>query len=456
MGNSEVGHLNIGAGRVVYQELTRITKSIQDGDFFENPALNGAITAAKASGGKVHFIGLCSDGGVHSHLEHLYALLDLSKRHGMADKAFVHCLMDGRDVPPSSGKDFIHTLEDKIAEIGSGKIATVAGRYWSMDRDKRWDRVQKGYDALMGVGHTAISAAEAMQKSYDDDVTDEFVKPTVVMKDGKPVATIDAGDSVIFFNFRPDRTRELTRALIEPDFKDFERVGGYKPVHFVTMTQYDATFTNLDIAFRPDGLKSTMGEYLASLGKTQLRIAETEKYAHVTFFFNGGVEAPYAGEDRALIPSPKVATYDLKPEMSAYEVCEEAVKRVLSGKYDLMVLNFANCDMVGHTGIMEAAMQAVATVDECVGKVVDAVLQMGGKAIVTADHGNADQMVDPVTGEPFTAHTTNPVPMLLIDPAHPKHSLATGGRLCDLSPTLLAMMGIPQPKEMTGKSLIVD
>ena len=456
MGNSEVGHLNIGAGRVVYQELTRITKSISDGDFFENPALTGAIEAAKKNGGKVHFIGLCSDGGVHSHLDHLYALLDLMKRHGMADKAFVHCLMDGRDVPPSSGKDYILTLEDKMAEIGSGKIASVAGRYWSMDRDKRWDRVKKGYDALMGVGMTAISAAEAMQKSYDDDVTDEFVKPTVVMKNGKPVATIDAGDSVIFFNFRPDRTRELTRALIEPGFSDFERVGGYKPVHFVSMTQYDITFTNLDVAFRPDGLENTLGEYLAGKGKTQLRIAETEKYAHVTFFFNGGVEAPNSGEDRALIPSPKVATYDLKPEMSALEVADEAVKRVLSDKYDLMVLNFANCDMVGHTGVMEAAIQAVRTVDGCVGRVVDAILQMGGKAIVTADHGNADQMVDPVTGEPFTAHTTNPVPMIVIDPEHPKHALATGGRLCDLAPTLLRMMGVPQPAEMTGKCMILD
>ncbi len=456
MGNSEVGHLNIGAGRVVYQELTRITKSIEDGDFFENSALVGAIESAKKTGGKVHFIGLCSDGGVHSHLTHLYALLEMAKRRGMADKAFVHCLMDGRDVPPSSGKDYILTLEDKMAEIGCGKIASVAGRYYSMDRDKRWDRVQKGYEALMGVGLTAISAAEAMQKSYDDDVTDEFVKPTVVLKDGKPVATVEAGDSVIFFNFRPDRTRELTRALIEPDFADFPRVGGYKPVHFVSMTQYDATFTNLDIAFHPDSLKNTMGEYLSNLGKTQLRIAETEKYAHVTFFFNGGVEEPRPGEDRALIPSPKVATYDLQPEMSAYGVTEEAVKRVLSGKYDLMVLNFANCDMVGHTGVMEAAIKAVRTVDECVGRVMDAVLKMGGKAIITADHGNADQMVDPVTGEPFTAHTTNPVPMIVVDPAHPKHTLATGGRLCDLSPTLLRMMGLPQPKEMTGKCLIQD
>jgi 2,3-bisphosphoglycerate-independent phosphoglycerate mutase len=456
MGNSEVGHLNIGAGRVVYQELTRITKSIEDGDFFENPALIGAIESARKSGGKVHFIGLCSDGGVHSHLDHLYALLDLMKRHGMADKAFVHCLMDGRDVPPSSGKDYILTLEAEMARMGSGKIASVAGRYYSMDRDRRWERVQKGYEALLGVGVPASSAADAMQKSYDGGVTDEFVVPCVVMEGEKPVATVEAGDSIIFFNFRPDRTRELTRALIEPDFKEFERVGGYKPVHFVSMTQYDATFTNLEVAFLPDSLKNTMGEYLSGKGLTQLRIAETEKYAHVTFFFNGGVETPYPGEDRALIPSPKVATYDLKPEMSAPEVADEAVKRVLSGKYDLMVLNFANCDMVGHTGVMEAAIQAVRTVDACVGRVVDAIERMGGKAIVTADHGNADQMVDPSNGGAFTAHTTNPVPMIVVDPAKPKRALAAGGRLCDLSPTLLHMMRIPQPAEMSGKSLIFD
>jgi 2,3-bisphosphoglycerate-independent phosphoglycerate mutase len=456
MGNSEVGHLNIGAGRVVYQELTRITKSIQDGDFFENPALTGAIQSARDSGGKVHLLGLCSDGGVHSHLNHVYALLALCGRLGMADRTFAHCLMDGRDVPPTSGKEYILALEAKMAEIGCGKIASVAGRYWSMDRDKRWDRVKKGYDALMGVGKTADSAAGAMQKSYDDGVTDEFVEPSVVVKNGAPVATVEAGDSVIFFNFRPDRTRELTRALIEPAFGDFERTGGYKPVRFVSMTQYDATFTNLDIAFHPEGLDNTLGEYIAAQGLRQLRIAETEKYAHVTFFFNGGVEAPNPGEDRALIPSPKVATYDLKPEMSALEVTDEAVKRVLSGKYDLMVLNFANCDMVGHTGVMEAAVQAVRTVDACVARVVDAVIQMGGKAIVTADHGNADQMIDLNTREVFTAHTTNPVPMIVIDPKQPKHALAQDGRLCDLAPTLLHMMGLSKPREMTGKSLILD
>ncbi|MDL2206462.1 2,3-bisphosphoglycerate-independent phosphoglycerate mutase [Eubacteriales bacterium OttesenSCG-928-N13] len=454
MGNSEVGHLNIGAGRIVYQEFTRISKSIDDGDFFENPAILSAMDAAQSAGGKLHLMGLCSDGGVHSHLEHVYALLKLAKKQGMADKTFVHCFMDGRDVPPSSGKDYIIQLENEMKNIGSGAIATVAGRYWAMDRDKRWDRVQKAYEALMGTGVTAQSAEQAMQQSYDISETDEFVKPTVIEKDGKPVATIDEGDSVIFFNFRPDRTRELTRALIEPDFSDFARIGGYKKVKFVSMTQYDATFTNLEIAFHPQTLDNTLGEYVSGLGKTQLRIAETEKYAHVTFFFNGGVEEPNAGEDRALISSPKVATYDLKPSMSALEVTDEAVKRIQSGKYDMMILNFANCDMVGHTGVMEAAMEAVKTVDGCVQRVVDAVLEMGGNAIITADHGNADQMIDPQTHGPFTAHTTFPVPMILIDPKQPKHSLRTGGRLCDLAPTLLQLMGIPQPKEMTGTSLI--
>ncbi len=454
MGNSEVGHLNIGAGRIVYQEFTRISKSIADGDFFENPAILSAIGCANSNGGKLHLMGLCSDGGVHSHLEHVYALLDLAKRNGLQDRTFVHCFMDGRDVPPSSGKDYIIQLENEMKKLGSGAIATVAGRYWSMARDTRWDRVQKGYEALMGIGVTASSAEEAMQQSYDKGETDEFVAPTVVLKDGKPTATIEAGDSVIFFNFRPDRTRELTRALIEPDFADFERQGGYKQVQFVSMTQYDATFTNLSVAFHPQTLASTLGEYIGQKGIKQLRIAETEKYAHVTFFFNGGVEAPNPGEERALIPSPKVATYDLQPEMSAYLVTEEAVKRIKSGEYGLMILNFANCDMVGHTGVMEAAVKAVATVDECVKQVVDAVLSMGGNCIVTADHGNADQMVDPETGEPFTAHTTNPVPMILIDPNHPKHALRKGGRLCDLAPTLLTMMGLQKPEEMTGESLI--
>ena len=456
MGNSEVGHLNIGAGRIVYQEFTRISKSITDGDFFANPAILSAIDSALSAGKKLHLMGLCSDGGVHSHLDHVYALLELAKRQGMADQTFVHCFMDGRDVPPSSGKGYIAQLESEMAKIGSGKIATVSGRYWAMDRDKRWDRVQKAYDALTGTGVTANSAEEAMQQSYDKGEVDEFVQPTVVLSDGKPTATIGAGDSVIFFNFRPDRTRELTRALIEPDFADFERNGGYKPVNFVSLTQYDATFSNLSVAFLPQTLENTLGEYIGGKGIKQLRIAETEKYAHVTFFFNGGVEAPNDGEDRALIASPKVATYDLQPEMSAPEVTEEAVKRIKSGEYGLMILNFANCDMVGHTGIMEAAMSAVKTVDECVGKVVQAILQMGGSCLITADHGNADQMVDPDSGEVFTAHTTNLVPLILVDPNQPKHQLREGGKLCDLAPTLLQMMGIAKPAEMSGESLILS
>ena len=453
MGNSEVGHTNIGAGRVVYQELTRITKSIQDGDFFENKAFLDAIASAKKNGGKLHLMGLCSDGGVHSHLEHAYGLLRLAKQQGI--DAYFHCFMDGRDVPPSSGKGYIQQLEKAMAEIGCGEVATVSGRYYAMDRDNRWERVEKAYNALCGQGITASSAEEAMQQSYDNGKTDEFVEPTVIVKDGKPVAVIESGDAVIFFNFRPDRARELTRTLIEPEFSGFERMGGYKPVSFVSMTQYDATFTNLEVAFKPQSLKNTLGAYVADKGIAQLRIAETEKYAHVTFFFNGGVEQPCEGEDRALIPSPKVATYDLKPEMSAYEVTEEAVKRIKSGKYGLMVLNFANCDMVGHTGVMEAAMAAVKTVDECVGKVMDAILSMGGKALITADHGNADQMIDPATGGAFTAHTTNPVPLIVVDPEQPKHELRTGGRLADLAPTLLQMMGLEKPAEMTGESLII-
>jgi 2,3-bisphosphoglycerate-independent phosphoglycerate mutase len=455
MGNSEVGHLNIGAGRIVYQEFTRISKSIQDGDFFENAAFLEAFRRAKDAGKKVHLMGLCSDGGVHSHMDNIVALLKLASRHGMAEKTFVHCFMDGRDVPPSSGLDYIVTLQNHMRTLASGAIATVAGRYWSMDRDKRFERVQKGYDAMLGVGETAGSAVAAMENSYAAGITDEFVKPTVILKDGKPTAVVEAGDSMIFFNFRPDRTREITRAFIEPDFGEFERPGGYKKVFFVSMTQYDETFTNLEVAYKPASLANTLGEYVAQNGLSQLRIAETEKYAHVTFFFNGGVETPNPREDRALIPSPKVATYDLKPEMSAYEVTDEAVRRVESGQYDLMILNFANCDMVGHTGVLEAAERAVKTVDECVGRVIDAVLAFGGKAIITADHGNADQMIDPETGGAFTAHTTNPVPVIIIDPANPKLRIREGGRLADLAPTMLAMMNLPIPAEMTGKSLIL-
>ena len=455
MGNSEVGHLNIGAGRVVYQELTRITKAISDGEFQVNPALTGAMDKARASGTKLHLLGLIGDGGVHSHIGHLFALIDMAKARGL-DQCYIHCFMDGRDVPPTSGLGYIEQLEAFLNERGFGRIASVSGRYFAMDRDKRWDRVNKAYDALVcGRGERRPSAQEAMRLSYDAGVTDEFMLPTVIENGGVPVATIGEGDSVVFFNFRPDRTRELTRSLIEPDFADFPREGGYHPVNFVSINQYDATFTNLEVAFRPQTLLNTLGEYMASKGLKQLRAAETEKYAHVTFFFNGGVEAPNEGEDRALIPSPKVATYDLMPEMSAPGVADEAVKRIESGEYDLMILNFANCDMVGHTGILEAAEAAVKTVDQCMGRVVDAVLAAGGRCVITADHGNADIMIDPETGGPFTAHTLSPVPAIIVDPKLKGAKLRQDGRLADLAPTLLDMMGIAKPAEMTGESLII-
>ncbi len=454
MGNSEVGHLNIGAGRIVYQELTRITKSIQDGDFFKVPEFVDACQKAKKNGGKLHLMGLLSDGGVHSHITHLFALIDLAKQQGL-DNVYVHCIMDGRDTPPSSGIEYVQQLQDYMDKVQFGKIATISGRFWAMDRDKRWDRIQKAYEAIScGVGDKADCPICAMKNSYKNEKTDEFVVPCVIQEDGKPVATVEPGDSMIFFNFRPDRTREITRAFIDANFSDFERLGGYKPVTFVGMTRYDDTFTNIETAFKPVTLTNTMGEYLAANGKTQLRIAETEKYAHVTFFFNGGVEAPNPGEDRELIPSPKVTTYDLKPEMSAYEVTDKAVELIGSGKYDVMILNFANCDMVGHTGVLEAAEKAVKTVDACVDRVVKAVLATGGQVLITADHGNADMMIDPTTGEPFTAHTTNKVPFILVDPSRKDAKLREGGRLADLAPTMLELMGLPKPTEMTGESLI--
>ena len=454
MGNSEVGHLNIGAGRIVYQELTRITKSIQDGDFFKVPEFVDACQKAKKNGGKLHLMGLLSDGGVHSHITHLFALIDLAKQQGL-DNVYVHCIMDGRDTPPSSGIEYVQQLQDYMDKVHFGKIATISGRFWAMDRDKRWDRIQKAYEAIScGVGDKADCPICAMKNSYKNEKTDEFVVPCVIQEDGKPVATVEAGDSMIFFNFRPDRTREITRAFIDANFSDFERLGGYKPVTFVGMTRYDDTFTNIETAFKPVTLTNTMGEYLAANGKTQLRIAETEKYAHVTFFFNGGVEAPNPGEDRELIPSPKVTTYDLKPEMSAYEVTDKAVELIGSGKYDVIILNFANCDMVGHTGVLEAAEKAVKTVDACVDRVVKAVLATGGQVLITADHGNADMMIDPTTGEPFTAHTTNKVPFILVDPSRKDAKLREGGRLADLAPTMLELMGLPKPAEMTGESLI--
>ena len=448
MGNSEVGHTNIGAGRIVYQELTRITKSAQDGDMMQNEALLKAMHNAKENGKALHFMGLLSDGGVHSHNTHLYALLEMAKKLGL-EKVFVHCFMDGRDVPPSSGKDYVKQLMDKLQEIGVGKIATVMGRYYAMDRDNRWERVEKAYAAMVyGEGEQADCPLCAMQNSYDKEVTDEFVVPTVV----QGAEPISAGDSVIFYNFRPDRAREITRTLVDPDFTGFERKKGFFPLTYVCMTQYDATMPNVEVAYKPESLTNTFGEYISNKGLTQLRIAETEKYAHVTFFFNGGVEKQYPGEDRILVKSPSVATYDLQPEMSAYEVTDKMVEAVKSGKYDALILNYANCDMVGHTGVFEAAVKAVEAVDTCVGRVVEAVKEMGGCVLLTADHGNADKMVDE-DGEPFTAHTTNPVPFCVIN--HPC-KLREGGRLADIAPTMLKMLGLEQPKEMTGESLIVD
>ena len=455
MGNSEVGHTNIGAGRIVYQELTRITKSIKDGDFFENLAFVGAIENCKRHDSALHLMGLCSDGGVHSHLEHLYALVELAKRNGLK-KVYVHCFMDGRDVPPSSGKMYLEQLDEKLKEIGCGKIATVMGRFYAMDRDNRFERVERAYAALTyGEGFTASSGPEAMQQSYDRGDTDEFVQPTVILTDGMPTATISANDSVIFFNFRPDRAREISRAYIFEDFSGFERRYGFFPLYYVSMTQYDKTFENaLHVAFKPQSLANTFGAYIAEKGLSQLRIAETEKYAHVTFFFNGGVEAPNVNEDRCLIPSPKVPTYDMQPEMSAYEVAAEAKARIESGKYDVMILNFANPDMVGHTGVMDAAVKAVHAVDACLKTVVDAILKTGGRCIVTADHGNCELMWDEAQNAPFTAHTTLPVPCILVDDTRKDVILREGGRLCDLAPTLLTLLSLPIPSEMTGKSLI--
>ncbi|MGN0517874.1 MAG: 2,3-bisphosphoglycerate-independent phosphoglycerate mutase [Acutalibacteraceae bacterium] len=447
MGNSEVGHTNIGAGRVVYQELTRITKSIKDGDFFENEAFLKAIDNVKKNNSALHLMGLLSDGGVHSHNTHLYGLIELAKRSGV-EKVYVHALLDGRDVPPSSGKDYVADCVAQMEKIGVGKIATVMGRYYAMDRDNRWDRVEKAYAAMVyGEGVQESDPVKAVEDSYANGVTDEFVIPTVCEKN----AEIKANDSVIFFNFRPDRAREITRSFVDPDFAGFERRNGFFPLTYVCMTQYDATMPNVNIAFKPQSLVNTFGEYISDKGMTQLRIAETEKYAHVTFFFNGGVEKTYEGEDRVLVASPKVATYDLQPEMSAYEVADKAVERIESGKYDVIILNFANCDMVGHTGVFDAAVKAVEAVDECVGKVIAAIERMGGKAIITADHGNADKMYDDDMS-PFTAHTTNPVPFCVI--GHPCQ-LREGGRLADIAPTMLKMLGLPQPAEMDGTSIIL-
>ena len=451
MGNSEVGHTNIGAGRIVYQELTRITKSIEDGDFFEKKELVDAMENCRKNGTKLHLYGLVSDGGVHSHNTHLYALVEMAKRFGLKD-VFVHCFFDGRDVPPDSAKDYVAELEAKLKETGVGKIASVMGRYYAMDRDNRWERVKLAYDAMvLGQGLTAESAAEAVAASYGREEFDEFVKPTVILTDGKPTATIGENDSIIFFNFRPDRAREITRAFVDPEFKGFERAKGFFPVHYVCMTQYDKTMPNVTVAFKPESLTNTFGEYISKNGLRQLRIAETEKYAHVTFFFNGGTETMYEGEDRCLIPSPKVPTYDMKPEMSAYEVTEEVLKRIDSRQYDVIILNFANCDMVGHTGVFEAAKAAVEAIDKCVGRIVDAVRAQDGIVLITADHGNAEQMIDYETGGPYTAHTTNVVPLIGIGIGGRQ---LKEGRLADLAPTMLELLGFEKPVEMTGESLL--
>lgn len=446
MGNSEVGHTNIGAGRIVYQELTRITKTINEDKLKENDAIVGAMDSALKNGTALHLMGLLSSGGVHSHNTHLYGILELAKKKGL-DKVYIHAFLDGRDVPPSSAADFVEECMKETEKIGVGKIATVMGRYYAMDRDNRWDRVEKAYAAMVyGEGVEADCPVCAVKNSYEQGVTDEFVVPAVI-KDG---ATIKPNDSVIFYNFRPDRAREITRALVDPEFKGFERKNGFFPLRYVCMTQYDATMPNVEVAFKPQTLNNTMGEYISSLGMEQLRIAETEKYAHVTFFFNGGVEKQYPGEDRILVKSPAVATYDLQPEMSAYEVTDKLVPAIKSGKYDMIILNFANCDMVGHTGVFEAAVKAVEAVDTCVGKVIDAVKEMNGVALITADHGNADKMIDD-DGEPFTAHTTNPVPFCVVGY---DCDLREGGRLADIAPTMLQIMNLPQPEEMDGKSLI--
>ena len=450
MGNSEVGHTNIGAGRIVYQDLTRITKSIEDGDFFTNEVLCQAMDNAKENA--LHVMGLLSDGGVHSHIDHLKALIKMAKEQGI-EKVYVHAFTDGRDTDPQSAAHYVEEIEEYMAEIGCGEFASVSGRYFALDRDKRWERVEKAYNAMtLGKGETATSAGEAIVESYKNGKNDEFVEPTVIVKDGKPVGTINDGDSVVFFNFRPDRAREITRAIVCDDFTGFEK----SPIKcfFVCLTEYDVTIPNVNVAFKPASLSNTLGEYLAKNGKTQLRAAETEKYAHVTFFFNGGVEEENTGEDRLLVPSPKVATYDLQPEMSAPELVEKVMGKIDEDKYDLIVVNFANPDMVGHTGIMEAAAKAVEAVDDCVGKLVDKLNSVGGCSLITADHGNAEVMMDTETKKVITAHSTNPVPLLLTGEDFKGAKLMPGGRLSDIAPTLLDMMNLDKPEEMTGHSLI--
>jgi 2,3-bisphosphoglycerate-independent phosphoglycerate mutase len=446
MGNSEVGHTNIGAGRIVYQMLVKISKSIKDGDFFENKALVDAMNNCKEKNSSLHLMGLLSPGGVHSHMEHLYGLLEMAKKNGL-DKVYVHAFLDGRDVPPSSAAEFMEEAVAEIKKIGVGSVATISGRFYAMDRDNAWDRVEKAYNAMvLGEGVEGCCPVQAIKDSYANGVTDEFMLPTVVNKDGM----IKENDSVVFFNFRPDRARQITRSFVDPEFNGFERKNGYFPVHFVCMAQYDASMPNVSVAFPPEQLNMTLGEYLSKSGKTQLRIAETQKYAHVTFFFNGGEEKQFEGEDRILIKSPDVETFDMKPEMSAFEVTDAVVDAINSDKYDVIILNYANCDMVGHTGVFDAAKTAVEAVDTCVGRMVDAILAKGGAALITADHGNADKMYEP-DGSAFTAHTTNPVPFIVVGE---DCELRDGGVLADIAPTILQLVGLPQPEEMTGKSLI--
>lgn len=454
MGNSEVGHLNMGAGRIVYQELTRITKEIQDGDFFKNEALLTAISNCKKNNSDLHLYGLLSDGGVHSHITHLFALLELAKKEGLTN-IYVHAFLDGRDTPPTSGKGFAEELTNKMKTLGVGKIATVMGRYYVMDRDNRWDRVEKAYNAMvLGQGETASSGVEAIKQSYDAGNNDEFVLPTVVMENGKPVATIKENDSIIFFNFRPDRAREITRAFCDDKFDGFKRDKGRFPLTYVCFSEYDVTIEHKIVAFHKVSIDNTFGQFLAANHKTQLRLAETEKYAHVTFFFNGGVEVPNEGEERILVKSPKVATYDLQPEMSAFEVAKNLVEAIKSQKYDVIIINFANPDMVGHTGVQDAAIKAVEAVDQCVGMAHEALLSVNGQMFICADHGNVEQLVDYDNGEPFTAHTTNDVPFILVN-YDKEYTLKEGGCLADIAPTLIEMMGMTQPAEMTGKSLLV-
>ncbi|MBQ2705735.1 MAG: 2,3-bisphosphoglycerate-independent phosphoglycerate mutase [Agathobacter sp.] len=455
MGNSEVGHMNIGAGRIIYQDLTRITKEINDGTFFDNKALLAAMENCKKNNSDLHLWGLLSDGGVHSHNTHVYGILEMAKKNGL-ENVYVHCFLDGRDTPPASAKGFVADLEAKMAEIGVGKVASLSGRYYAMDRDNNWDRVEKAYNALVaGEGVVETDAVEAMQKSYDNGVTDEFVLPTVITENGAPRAIVKENDSVIFFNFRPDRAREMTRAFCDDAFAGFERKTGFLPLTFVCFKDYDETIPNKIIAFEKESITNTFGEYLAKCGKKQLRLAETEKYAHVTFFFNGGIEEPNVDEARLLVNSPKeVATYDLKPEMSAPEVGVDLVEAIKSDKYDVIVINFANPDMVGHTGVIPAAVAAVERVDSLVGDAVEAVKEAGGVMFICADHGNAEKMVDYETGKPHTAHTTNPVPFILVN-GEENWSLREGGCLADIAPTLLEIMGLEQPTEMTGKSLLV-